>query len=237
MNRFSCHWCADLARLRSLKMISTDSLEPLGSRTDIHSGTSGSFTMKYTISSTTSPRHQLRQQIRKIRQNLTALEQQQAAFSIQQQAIRLVEQRQAKQVAIYLSFDGELNTQPLIESLWQKEIQVALPVLHPFTPGHLLFLRYTPETVLQPNRYGILEPKLNVRQIIPTQQLDIIFTPIVACDKQGNRLGMGGGFYDRTLKNWQTKHFIPVGLAYRFQQIDHLPTEDWDIPLERILLG
>ena len=88
-----------------------------------------------------------------------------------------------------------------------------------------------------PNQFGILEPPLNVQEILPTEKLDIIFTPLVAFDKQGNRLGMGGGFYDRTLQDWRSKNFIPVGLAHQCQQIEALPVESWDIPLFDILVG
>ena len=73
--------------------------------------------------------------------------------------------------------------------------------------------------------------------MLPLNELDIIFTPLVAFDRQGNRLGMGGGFYDRTLQQWQQKSFIPVGLAHQCQQVEKLPVETWDIPLERILVG
>ena len=182
-------------------------------------------------------RQQLRRQIRKTRQNLTALQQQQAAFSVQQQALQLIEQRQAQNIALYLSFDGEINTQPLIETLWQQGKNLYLPVLHPFCRGHLLFLQYQPNTQLVANQFGILEPKLRVQDVLPANQLDMIFTPLVAFDQEGNRLGMGGGFYDRTLQHWQQKHFIPVGLAHRCQQVAHLPKESWDIPLARILVG
>ena len=187
------------------------------------------------MQNTSALRQHLRQQIRKTRQKLTALEQQQAAFSIQQQALQLIEQRQAKNIALYLPFDGEISTQPLIESLWRQNKQVYLPVLHPFCRGHLLFLHYTEDTPLVANRFGILQPKLNVQTVLPSAQLDIIFTPLVAFDAQGNRLGMGGGFYDRTLQNWQRKSFIPIGLAHRCQQVSALPKESWDIPLATIL--
>lgn len=88
---------------------------------------------------------------------------------------------------------------------------------------------------MQKNRYGILQPKLNVQNVVPLEQIDIIFTPLVAFDKNGNRIGMGGGFYDRTLQHWQQKSFLPVGLAHRCQQLDNLPTEIWDIPLAMVL--
>lgn len=182
-------------------------------------------------------RHQIRRQIRKTRQNLTALEQQKAEIAITEQALQLIEQRQAKNIALYLSFDGEISTRLLIEKLWEQGKHVYLPVLHPFCAGHLLFLKYALNTPLVSNQFGILEPALDVTNILPLNELEMIFTPLVAFDKQGNRLGMGGGFYDRTLQHWQKQRFIPVGLAHRCQQVEQLPIESWDIPLFDILMG
>lgn len=182
-------------------------------------------------------RNQLRQQIRKTRANLTALQQRQAEESITQQAIVLIEERNAQHIALYISFDGEISTEKLIKTLWAQGKQVYLPVLHPFKPNHLLFLRYLPDTPMCQNKFGIWEPKLNVQNVLPLDELDILFTPLVAFDKQGNRLGMGGGFYDRTLQNWQNSSFIPVGLAHQCQQVEQLPTEAWDVPLHQILVA
>ena len=182
-------------------------------------------------------RNQLRQQIRKTRANLTALQQQQAEDSITQQALALIEERNAQHIALYVSFDGEISTDKLIKTLWAQDKYVYLPVLHPFNPNHLLFLRYLPDTPMLKNKFGIWEPKLNVQSVLPLEELDILFTPLVAFDKQGNRLGMGGGFYDRTLQNWRNSSFIPVGLAHQCQQVEQLPTEAWDVPLHRILVA
>ena len=182
-------------------------------------------------------RNQLRQQIRKTRANLTALQQQQAEDSITQQALAFIEERNAQHIALYVSFDGEISTDKLIKNLWAQDKHVYLPVLHPFNPNHLLFLRYLPDTPMLKNKFGIWEPKLNVQNVLPLDELDILFTPLVAFDKQGNRLGMGGGFYDRTLQNWQNSSFIPVGLAHQCQQVEQLPTEAWDVPLHQILVA
>ena len=182
-------------------------------------------------------RNQLRQQIRKTRANLTALQQQQAEDSITQQALALIEERNAQHIALYVSFDGEISTDKLIKTLWAQDKHVYLPVLHPFNPNHLLFLRYLPDTPMLKNKFGIWEPKLNVQNVLPLYELDILFTPLVAFDKEGNRLGMGGGFYDRTLQNWQNSSFITVGLAHQCQQVEQLPTEAWDVPLYRILVA
>ena len=219
-------------------MISTNSLEPSGSRTDHpqrHLGSSQTTTMR-SFSSTTTLRQQLRQQMRETRQKQTALQQQQAAQHITEKALKLIEQQRAKNIALYLAFDGEISTKPLINQLWQQGKHVYLPVLHPFVHGHLLFLRYLPDTPMKANKFGILEPHLNVKSVLPIEQLDIIFTPLVAVDKLGSRLGRGGGFYDRTLQNSQ-RRFITVGLAHQCQQVEALPIESWDIPLEQILAG
>ena len=182
-------------------------------------------------------RNQLRQQIRKTRANLTALQQQQAEDSITQQALAFIEERNAQHIALYVSFDGEISTDKLIKTLWAQDKHVYLPVLHPFNPNHLLFLRYLPDTPMLKNKFGIWEPKLNVQNVLPLDELDILFTPLVAFDKQGNRLGMGGGFYDRTLQTWQNASFMPVGLAHQCQQVEQLPTEAWDVPLHQILVA
>lgn len=236
----SCRWCVGLTfdlfiGLRNLKTIPTGFLEPSGSRTIARNGTLGpSFIPLMTIQ---QQRQQLRQQIRKKRAELTALQQQQAEHNITQKALNVIAQRQAQNIALYLSFDGEISTHALINALWAQHKKVYLPVLHPFAKHHLLFLRYLPNTPMVQNHFGIWEPKLNVQSVLPLDALDVLFTPLVAFDKQGNRLGMGGGFYDRTLQDWQSKSFVPIGLAHACQQVEQLPIAHWDVPLFDILVG
>ncbi|QDX31458.1 5-formyltetrahydrofolate cyclo-ligase [Dickeya poaceiphila] len=190
-------------------------------------------------SSSLSPVASLRQHIRQqVRQRRRALSSDQQADFSRQAAERVMEHARlgdARRVAVFLSFDGELNTQPLIEMLWQRQKQVYLPVLHPFCRGHLLFLLYAPDTELVWNRLKIQEPRLDVRQVLPVEQLDVLLTPLVAFDANGQRLGMGGGFYDRTLQHWQARGPYPIGLAHDCQQVDALPVESWDVPLPEII--
>lgn len=187
-------------------------------------------------------RKNIRQEVRYKRSQLSDLHQQEQAVLLCEKLIRQTEVKHAKKIAIYLANDGELNTQPFINWCWHNEISVYLPVIHPFSKGNLLFLKYSETSILIKNKYGILEPKLDVRNIITVNNLDIIFTPLVAFDQRGNRLGMGGGFYDRTLANWhiqyqqnkQTK-LLPIGLAHDCQKIEKIPFESWDIPLPIII--
>ncbi|QUN05191.1 5-formyltetrahydrofolate cyclo-ligase [Shewanella yunxiaonensis] len=181
----------------------------------------------------------LRRQIRKQRRELSEAFQQQAASAAQARLVALLEQLQTtgqkiNTLSLYFSCDGELNTRPLFETLWQRDIQTCLPVLHPFTPGNLLFLHYHADSPMTFNRFGIPEPKLETRRIVLPAQLDLILTPLVAFDAQGNRMGMGGGYYDRTLANPQVTA-LAVGYAHDCQQAESLPLAPWDKPLPVII--
>ncbi|WP_324032492.1 5-formyltetrahydrofolate cyclo-ligase [Shewanella avicenniae] len=178
---------------------------------------------------------QLRAEIRKQRRSLSAEFQAEAAAMASQRLLEIIDARPAiRQVALYFSCDGELSTAPLFEALWQRGIATCLPVLHPFNHGNLLFLHYDAQTTMQQNRFGILEPKLNSQQLVLPRQLDLILTPLVAFDNLGNRMGMGGGFYDRTLANPQLSA-LAVGYAHDCQHHEQLPVAEWDIPLPLIV--
>ncbi|HDX8786890.1 TPA: 5-formyltetrahydrofolate cyclo-ligase [Klebsiella michiganensis] len=180
-------------------------------------------------------RQQIRQQIRQRRRALTPEQQTQFALQAADRMMAYPPVLLAQTVAVFLSFDGELDTRPLIDQLWRAGKRVYLPVLHPFSPGNLLFMHYHPSSDLVVNRLNIREPKLDVRDVLPLSQLDVLVTPLVAFDAAGQRLGMGGGFYDRTLQNWRQHRLQPVGYAHDCQQVDALPTEQWDIPLPAVI--
>lgn len=180
-------------------------------------------------------RSEIRQTIRQRRRALTDAEQHLFAEQAALRTLAYPQVKEANSVAVFLSFDGELDTRPLIQTLWQAGKAVYLPVLHPFSKGSLLFLRYDQNSHLVINRLKILEPKLDVRHIIPLDNLDVLITPLVAFDEQGQRLGMGGGFYDRTLQNWRQHGLWPVGLAHDCQLVHALPAEEWDIPLPAVI--
>lgn len=182
-------------------------------------------------------RSTIRKEIRQRRNHLSSAEQGLASTNALRHLQQLPELQSSQNIAIYLSADGELDTQPIIEFLWQQGVNVYLPVLHPFSKGHLLFLKYTKQTPMVKNKFNIQEPKLDQTQLIPIAQLDIIFTPLVAFDETGQRLGMGGGYYDRSLENWfkTGKGATPIGIAHNCQQVDNIPSESWDIPLPMII--
>ncbi|QBY03586.1 5-formyltetrahydrofolate cyclo-ligase [Thalassotalea sp. HSM 43] len=200
------------------------------------------------MTSMTNDRQQIRRLIRARRQALTTAQQAIAQAAIADKLKQHPRIKQANSIALYLAADGELNLDDFIQWCWQQGKQLYLPVLHPFSQGHLLFLHYQPNTTLVNNKYQIPEPKLAVNAVLPISQLDIILTPLVAFDLSGNRMGMGGGFYDRTLQHWHQQwqqansetqqnacRPYPIGVAHQCQQIESVPSEHWDIPLPEII--
>lgn len=177
----------------------------------------------------------IRNQARKARRNLLSDEREAKEKIIYDKIKQHPEIKKAQHVAIFLSFDGEVNTQPIIEYLWQQGKFVYLPIVDPTTPHHLLFLPYTRQTKLIVNKLNILEPEFNIALAYPHQALDVIITPLVAFDEQGYRIGMGGGYYDRLLENYQKYDIYPIGLAFNCQKVPSVPNQPWDIKLAEII--
>jgi 5-formyltetrahydrofolate cyclo-ligase len=185
-----------------------------------------------------SDRSRQRQQLRKLRRALDDDERLQRAEDLCRQLSRQALFRTSRRIAAYLPADGEIETEPLIELAWRMGKQVYLPVLVPFLSNRLWFARFEPDTRLVSNRYGIAEPELVHRKRITPQALDIVLAPLVGFDRSGNRLGMGGGFYDRSFGYLLNRRHLHkprlIGLGYDFQLLPKLPTEPWDVPLTAV---
>ncbi|QCI21700.1 5-formyltetrahydrofolate cyclo-ligase [Buchnera aphidicola (Hyadaphis tataricae)] len=181
-------------------------------------------------------KNHLRAHIRKIRNSLSILEQQKQSIKIAKIADNFIFFNRAEHIAIFLPFDGEINTYPLIYNLLLHKRKIFVPVVHSFTRKELLFVEFKNSSLLQRNKYNIFEPILNNNNYISINQLDIIIVPLVAFDQTGLRLGMGGGFYDILLRNWtMKKKYFPIGLAYDFQFVLKIPKEKWDVSLPVVL--
>ncbi len=136
--------------------------------------------------------------------------------------------------ALYLAMIEEIDTQPLMECLWSAQKKCYLPKIT--AEDTLLFSAYTPHTALISNRFNILEPDADA-PFCPLPDLEVIFMPLVAFDNKGHRLGMGAGFYDKTLANLskQEKRPLLIGLAYECQYSDRLPHDEWDVCLDSVI--
>ncbi len=164
--------------------------------------------------------------------------QQQHSESLCQNIIRHRRYRYSQNIACYLANDGEIDPTPLIEHAWFAGKNLYLPVLSPLK-NSLYFAPYNESTRFKNNRFNISEPVCKPADWIKASQLDLLLMPLVAFDTQGNRIGMGGGFYDRTLAYLQHRRYWKkptlLGLAHDIQKAEQLEAKNWDIPLDGII--
>lgn len=149
---------------------------------------------------------------------------------------RLPLMARCRRIACYMAVAGEVDCEPIMAEALARRRQVYLPVLH----GRLLrFAPWHPGANLASNRLGIAEPLSGPGTWLRGTQLDVVLAPLVAFDTRGRRLGMGGGFYDRSFAfirrraGWHHPHLI--GIAHEFQCIDSLPTRPWDVGLHAVV--
>ncbi|WP_371232508.1 5-formyltetrahydrofolate cyclo-ligase [Pseudomonas sp. QE6] len=177
----------------------------------------------------------LRRQLRQARRALTPLQQRLAAQALYRQLAQHPLFRRAKHIALYLPADGEIDPRPLMKAAQKRGKATYLPVLSDWPKTHMTFQRVGIGERWTRNRFGIAEPVPNRGQQRPAWALDLLLLPLVGFDPQGGRLGMGKGFYDRTLaylgmrKNWHTPTLL--GLAHECQKVDQLELASWDVPL------
>ncbi len=175
---------------------------------------------------------QLRSQLRQRRRALSATDQCEHARQVATHFLRSHLGWRMGYVAAYWPTDGELDPTPLLRRLHAMGRPLALPVI---AAGRMAFYAWRPGDALQSNRYGIGEPAQGAAYI-DTRRIRTMLTPLVAFDGKGNRLGMGGGYYDRHLGQLAPRlRPTLVGLAHSLQQVDQLHTNSWDIPLQAVI--
>jgi len=181
---------------------------------------------------------EIRQLKRAQRRTLSTTAQQLHSQKLCENIIKDKNYRYSRHIGCYLANDGEIDPYLLIEHAWFSGKTVYLPVLSPLK-NQLYFAPYEINDPLTLNRYNIHEPVCHPSQWRTASQLDLLLLPLVAFDRYGNRMGMGGGFYDRTLAYLQNRRYwkkpLLIGLAHEIQQVAQLCTNSWDIPLNYII--
>jgi len=180
-------------------------------------------------------RPQLRRMLRKARRALTPSEQRKAAHGLYRQLAQQPLFRRAKHISLYLPTDGEIDPRLLLRAAQRRGKATYLPVLSAWPRTKMVFQRVRPGDKLSPNRFRILEPRVNAKHQRQVWALDLVLLPLVGFDDAGGRLGMGGGFYDRSLaylarrQHWRKPTLL--GLAHECQKVDRLAQASWDVPL------
>lgn len=180
-------------------------------------------------------RPQLRRLLRHNRRALSPAEQRQAAKGLYRQLAQNPLFRRARHVSLYLPMDGEIDPRLLLRAAQKRGKTTYLPVLSAWPRTKMVFQRVRPGEKFKPNRFRIPEPRINARRQRKIWTLDLVMMPLVGFDPEGGRLGMGGGFYDRSLaylarrKAWRKP--VLLGLAHECQKVAKLAVASWDVPL------
>lgn len=180
--------------------------------------------------------HQIRSTLRLQRRNLSPVHQSRASYLAKTLIVRAQMLKHRGKIAFYYASDGELDPSIIFKFALGLGKECYLPVIDRKSKV-LFFRRYQPGTLLLKNRYGIPEPAPSSKHIA-AEELDLILMPLVGFDKKGNRLGMGGGYYDQTLQPALTqrkKKPILVGLAHSCQEVLKLSPRPWDVALDMVV--
>ena len=178
---------------------------------------------------------ELRQRNRKLRAQLSKESLEAAASHLFERVCALPEFINANKIAAYSAVNGEISLNPVIDRALELGKQIYLPNLD------LKSLRFSPyfhDQNMRVNRFKLPEPDVTDEEMLAPEALDLVLAPLVVFDPQRNRIGMGGGYYDRSFEfRKQPGRDVPalIGIAHELQKVDQLEPEDWDVRLDMVV--
>ena len=170
-------------------------------------------------------KEEMRLKIKKIRDNMNAKLVYTHSLTIQKKLINILEKLKMDNIFIYKSFKNEVNTNYIIKYLLNNNKKVFLPRID---TDDLLTIPYNKNTEMHISKFGILEP---IGEPITLNDF-ICILPLIAIDKNGNRVGFGKGYYDRFLKN---KNCLKIALCYDYQILENIIPTPLDVPVDIII--
>lgn len=178
----------------------------------------------------TSDRNQTRRRIRDNRNTISIEKRRLAESQVAKRLLNMASFRRAHHVSIYFAIDGECSLQKFMVRATRSDKQFYAPVIR---DENLCFALLRPGITMKLNRFGIPEPSDG--PYINARSLDLVLTPLVAFDDRGCRLGMGGGYYDRSFHflrqraTWLKPKLIGVG--FELQHLSSIDMASWDVRL------
>ncbi len=178
---------------------------------------------------------EMRSRNRRLRAELTPEQLAQAADALCARLVELEAYRDAERIAAYFAVNGEIGLAPLIERALADGKQVFLPNLD---REALRFAAYFEGQKMRTNRFRLPEPDVSDAEMLAPQALDLVLAPLTVFDAGHNRIGMGGGFYDRSFafrKDPANTRPQLIGVAHELQKVDRIEPEDWDVRLDLVV--
>jgi len=180
---------------------------------------------------------QLRKSLRSARRAITPLEREEKSQLLARNLARYLPFRRCKKFAVYLSLPEEVDTSPVIELAQLLRKAIYLPVIDTrvWQKQSMMFALYLPgETPLRENRFGIREPAVKPGNYIRGIDIEFVCVPVVGFNDRCDRIGMGGGYYDKAFDRTRFQQSKLVGLAFESQQADFEPARH-DVPMQAVI--
>ena len=178
---------------------------------------------------------EMRQANRRLRAALSPQQLETAMNALAENILPLEVYRRAQRVAVYFAVNGEISLDPVIDDALARGKHVYLPNLDQKT---LRFSPYFREQKMRINKFRLPEPDVDEAEMLAPDELDLVLAPLVVFDENRNRIGMGGGFYDRSFamrKNPQVTTPVLIGVAHESQKVDEILPESWDVRLDMVV--
>lgn len=178
-------------------------------------------------------RRRLRQQLQTRRRALTPAQINNRSTHICKRLRPLI--AHSSSVAGYLAVGAEVQINSVAQELLEDQVEYYLPVV--LEHQQMKFAQWNEHTLMGSNRYGISEPLIDPQLLVSGMSLDTVLVPLVGFDNHLNRLGMGGGYYDRCFAQRQSQAAPPtlIGVAYECQCVSSVYPDSWDVPLDIIV--
>ena len=183
--------------------------------------------------SSNGARHLLRQTLRDARSSMSTYDVEKHSLAIAQRAYPLVSH--AHRMAGYFALGCEVDVAPLLEQCRTNDQLTYAPLVK--QGNTMSFVPFKENTQIAINQYGIKEPIAKESDYLRPGQLDAVLVPLVGFDSHCNRMGMGGGYYDRSFSHRRDSAGKPllVGVAFDFQGVESVHADWWDVPLDYIV--
>ena len=180
---------------------------------------------------------QLRKSLRSARRSITSEEREQKSLLLARNLARYLPFRRCKKLAVYLSLPEEVNTSHVIKLAQLLGKAIYLPVINNkvWQNQPMTFALYLPgETPLRENRFGIKEPAVKAGNCIRGIDIDFVCLPVVGFNGRCDRIGMGGGYYDKAFDSRRFQQSTLVGLAFESQQAAFVAAKH-DVPMQAVI--
>ena len=175
----------------------------------------------------------LRKRVRRIRDSSSPQQISAKSHQITDKLLSIIESNRFNTIMLYLSMESEVETFTLLHRLITLNKTVLAPIMEPASKKLYPYQIVNPETDLVKNDYGIQEPNPQRGKLLAPAEIELVTVPGIVFDARGYRIGYGGGYYDRFLK--ECRMALWVGLAFECQLVEDAVSDTWDLPVHKIV--